>query len=169
MKIEGAVLKNGEINVSWSGRLLPNPANHDLVEMQAAVPKTLAALDASDAPVEVRIDKVLDAQRQHKCRSCGAKSAEKKDVCACGSQDFFSLVYVSLEVSDASGPMRAVLFDAAATELLGAKNTTDLNLLSQLKRDYLVGKTVRLTAYAKESARTGQKELVGKAVLGWMV
>jgi len=167
VKIEGALLRNGEISVSWSGRLLRNPANHGLAEMKAATPVLLAQLSATDAPVEVRIDKVVDAQRQYKCKSCGAKSAERKDVCACGSPDFSSLVYVSLEVSDASGPMRAVLFDAAATDLLGAKSSTDLNILSQLKRDYLVGKVVRLTAYAKPSARTGQKELVGKAVLGW--
>ncbi len=167
VKVEGAQLRNGEINVSWSGRLLRNPANHGLVELTKVEPKNLAQLDATDAPIEVRIDKVVDAQRQHKCKSCGAKSLERKDVCSCGSQDFSSLVYVSLEVSDASGPMRAVLFDAAATELLGAKTTTDLNLLSQLKRDYLVGKTVKLMAYAKQSVKTGQKEAVGKAVLGW--
>lgn len=167
VKVEGALLRNGEINVSWSGRLLRNPMNHGLAEMASASTKTLAELDATDAPIEIRIDKVVDAQRQHKCKSCGAKSSERKEVCACGSQDFSSLVYVSLEVSDASGPMRVVLFDAAATELLGAKSSTDLNLLSQLKRDYLAGKSVKLMAYAKQSARTGQKEAVGKAVLGW--
>lgn len=168
VKVEGAVLKNGEINVSWSGRLLPNPSNHGLAEMRMRPPKALADLDASDATVEVRIDKVLDAQRMHKCRSCGAKSVQKKDLCACGSPDFSSLVYASLDVSDASGAFRAVLFDSAAVDLLGAKSGTDLNLLSQLKRDYLAGKTVTLLAYAKAGFRSGQKEIVGKSVLGWV-
>lgn len=167
VKIEGAVLKNGEISVSWFGRLILNPKNHALAQVQATPSKSLAALDASDALVEVRVERVFDAQRQYKCRSCGAKSAEKKDACTCGSKDFSSLVYASLEVSDSSGIMRAVLFDQAVLDLLGAKNGSDLNLLAQLKRDYLVGKTVRLLACAKQNARSGQKEILGKEVLGW--
>ncbi len=167
VKIEGAVLKNGELSVSWSGRLLPAPSGHGLGEVAATPHKSLADLDGSDAVVEVRIDKVVDAQRLHKCRSCGAKSPDKTPVCACGSEDFSSLTYASLELSDSSGQFRGVMFDAAAEAFLGAKSGTDLNLLTQLKRDYLAGKNVKLLAYAKKSAVSGQKEIVGKAVLGW--
>ena len=164
VKLEGAVLKNGELSVSWSGRLCPAPVDHGLGAVAETPCKSLADLDGSDAVVDVRVDKVVDAQRVHKCRSCGSKSPEKKAVCVCGSEDFSSLTYASLELSDASGRFRGVLFDAAAVAFLGAKAGTDLNLLSQLKRDYLAGKNVKLLAYAK-SGRTGQKEIVGKAVL----
>ncbi|MBI5226650.1 hypothetical protein HY994_05465 [Candidatus Micrarchaeota archaeon] len=165
VKVEGAVLKNGELSVSWSGRFLKNPENHALAAVEGTPVKSLAALDGAEALVEAKIDKVIDAQRVHKCKSCGTKSAERKAVCTCGSEDFSDLTYASLELSDASGKFRAVLFDSAAEAFLGAKPVTDLSLLASLKRDYLAGKSVTLLAYAKTSSVSGQKEIVGKAVM----
>ena len=55
---------------------------------------------------------------------------------------------------------------ALAEAFLGANPVTDLSLLASLKRDYLAGKSVKLLAYAKKSTVSGQKEIVGKAVMG---
>ncbi len=165
VKIEGAVPRNGELHLPWSGRLLLNPKGHGLagVEVMPYPHKLLAELGAEDAVVEARVERLVDAQRLQKCLKCGRKRVDGN--CECGSTEARPLVYATIELSDQSGKMRAVLFDDAAEAFMGAKSTTDMATLASLKRDYLAGKTARFVGRAKVNPLSKEKELSAKAFL----
>jgi hypothetical protein len=164
--LEGVSLRNGEIQVGWSARMLRNPDGPiDLSRSTAVVhpERTLSELDEATALVHVQIDKIIDAKRSYTCHACGSKNGV--DACACGALNLVAKPVVWLEVSDASKAMRAVLFDDAALKLLGVNGETDLSLLIPLKRDYLAGKKISLLAHVKQNSYSDEKELVGIAVL----
>ncbi len=161
--LEGVCQKGGEIHAGWSARILPLPDAGALADAPPLYQKsTLAELDGAPAQVAVSVDKVIDARRSFTCPACGTKNGSA--VCTCGATNLPAKTFVSLDVSDASAKMRAVLFDEAALSFLGAKADTDLSVLLPLKRDYLAGKPLTLLAYAK-SGPDGEKEVVGKTVL----
>lgn len=143
--LEGASFRGNELHMGWTGRIL-SASNHALPEALPYPRKSVATVDGGEAVMEGRVSKVFDAKRIQK---------DGKD----------PLAFASFELKDETGSMRAVLFGSAAEAFLGAKPDTDLSVLFALKRDYLVGKSVKVVGRAKNNEFSNEKELVVKQFL----
>lgn len=160
--VESAYGKNGEIHASWRGRLMRSDTT-SLPPIESLLPsKTLDALSSENALVSATVDGVFDAQRYFKCTVCGSKSSSPE--CSCGGTGK-EIRFVALSLKDASLTCRGVLFGQAAREFLGATDTLPWPTLLALKRDYLVGKPLRLVAQGKVNSVSGKPEVVGLHVV----
>ncbi len=173
----GAVSATGaslDVYAARESRLLLNPpgegvAGGDDLWRNAYPAKKLEDLrDGDEALVTATLRELPSAKSLEKCASCNSTLNPNKPsaACACGATRRRSLFIVEAVLEDAGARRRASFFDREARDLLGLPALhLDPQALLDLKKEYLLGKRVRLVVKAKHSSWSNSLELTARHVL----
>lgn len=189
VKIEGGYVKEGmngiELHLGWMARVLKEPKNvqmAELAELSGGIPsvkKAISELNDLDENVEI-IGKLIAVNRGNLffnvCGKCGKKVERMEDgfVCSnCGEVKEPDIkLLLSVELEDASGSCRVVLFGNQAEKVMGLnKNALREQLKETNAEDFvmklnerLIGKRFKAVGRAKESTVSGQIELIANEI-----
>lgn len=164
VKAEGVTLKNGELQASWMTHLIAHAKNHSLPELEFQPFSSISS--GESAFVQATLARFFEARVSRKCVSCGAQVGESKEKCDCGGS-VREVLLVTAQGADSTDPKqsaRMVFFGEQAREILGLKRTLlSPELVFDLKREFLEGKTLKIKVLAKKR-NDGTLELVVKQI-----
>ena len=110
---------------------------------------------------------IENAMTVKKCRTCNSTVGKESAACGkCQDRRFRELLVVSVTLSDGTRKIRAAFFDAQARELLDIKDSgIGVETVIDLKREYLIGKTVKGVFASKTNTFSGELEATARHII----